>query len=913
MPVSEAWADCATNGTTVNCTGPIIGPQRGFGTGVENGLDITVQQGALVVGDDLNSLTRSVFVGFELGDNNKINNQGQILGRDAGITAGNGLTLRNSGSIGDTDPTFSSTGIFAGHNVAITNNVGASIGGVNAEDGTVNNQGTMGPVVFDSVVKSTILNDGVIAADTARSPVAISFGQGSRSNRLALGTNSQITGQVLGAESDILELGGSGLRTFDVSSIGTQYLGFSTFNKTGGSTWTLTGSGNQNWNIGQGALVGDTNSLQGSQITNNAFLVFNQNQFDGTYRGSISGSGLLTKDGNNSLILAGDSSNFTGPTNVIGGRLQVDGSISSSSVFVNANTVLMGIGTVGATTVNSGGVLSPGHNGIGTLIVNGDLSFQSGTLYAITVSSGAALTKANVGLTQVNGTASLAGTALVNFQGSRFQSQYTILSAEKVSGQFDLSTVGLSSAITASLTYGTNAVTLNLKSDFAGGGTGTPGTGTPGTPGTGTPGTGTPGTPGTGTPPGNGSAGNSGPSNLTRNQHAVATALDNGFNNGGSLPPGLVALSSSQLPAAFDALSGEGTSATQETAFAAGQQFTSLMMQQGAFWRSGAVVHPNGVSYQVPMSYASEAERASTLPAAFKAVPAKPQNFEARWRGWSAGFDNASSLRGEADPGSADQSHRTAGGAAGLDYQLSPDLLLGMAAGGSSSSFSVADRLTSGSLEGAHVGGYGVARWNAWYAAGTLAFASFDNKTSRTIFGVGPTETAQGSFRSELLSSRFELGRAYTFNGFALTPFAAVEFARLWQHGYSETSTAFDGTPGINSLSYASHMASSLPTFLGVQFDSRLALASGMIWSPYARVSWVHEFEPTRDITASFIALPGSAFTVDGPRAAADAARVDLGSQFAITRNVALFGSFDGEFSDRSRMLTGKGGLKANW
>jgi outer membrane autotransporter protein len=297
----------------------------------------------------------------------------------------------------------------------------------------------------------------------------------------------------------------------------------------------------------------------------------------------------------------------------------------------------------------------------------------------------------------------------------------------------------------------------------------------------------------------------------------------------------------------------------------------------------------------------------------FKAMPAKAPAFEQRWRGWTAGFDDVRSLRGEADPGSAGQSHRSAGGAAGLDYQVSPNLLVGIAGGGSSSSFSVADRLTRGSLEGAHLGGYGVARWNAWYAAGTLALASFDNTTSRTIAGVGPTETAQGSFRSGLLSGRFEFGWSHAFNGFSVTPFAAVEFSRLRQRGYSETGTASDGTPGVNGLSYAAHTASSLPTFLGAEVNTRYAFGDGMIWSPYARVSWVHEFEPSRNISAAFIALPGSAFTVDGPRAAADAARVDLGSQFAITRNVALFGSFDGEFSDRSRMLTGKGGLKANW
>jgi outer membrane autotransporter protein len=104
-----------------------------------------------------------------------------------------------------------------------------------------------------------------------------------------------------------------------------------------------------------------------------------------------------------------------------------------------------------------------------------------------------------------------------------------------------------------------------------------------------------------------------------------------------------------------------------------------------------------------------------------------------------------------------------------------------------------------------------------------------------------------------------------------------------------------------------------LPTFVGVQLDSKLALADGMVWTPYTRVSWVHEFEPTREITASFITLPGSTFTVDGPRAARDAARVDLGSKLAIDRNASVFSSFNGEFSDRSRMYAGKGGFRIVW
>ena len=75
----------------------------------------------------------------------------------------------------------------------------------------------------------------------------------------------------------------------------------------------------------------------------------------------------------------------------------------------------------------------------------------------------------------------------------------------------------------------------------------------------------------------------------------------------------------------------------------------------------------------------------------------------------------------------------------------------------------------------------------------------------------------------------------------------------------------------------------------------------------------MHEFDPARNVSASFIALPGSGFTVDGPRAASNAARLDLGSKLALTRSAALFASFDGEFSDRSQSYAGKGGFKLNW
>jgi outer membrane autotransporter protein len=395
---------------------------------------------------------------------------------------------------------------------------------------------------------------------------------------------------------------------------------------------------------------------------------------------------------------------------------------------------------------------------------------------------------------------------------------------------------------------------------------------------------------------------------LTQNQAAVAATLDNSFNTGHGTLAGLSTLTPAQLPAALNALSGEGTSGTQETAFGAGDLFLTTMMEQGSFWRTGTGAA--GTTY-APMGYAPDPAQATV----FKAMPIKAPALldEPLYRAWFAGFGGSWHLEGQAEPGSATLSHSTVGGAAGLDYQVNRSLLVGVAAGGSLSTFSVPDRSTSGTLDGAHIGTYGVARWDAWYAAGALAFNAFDNRLTRTIAGVGPTEIATENFNSNMLSGRFEVGYKQAFNGFAITPFAAVQFAELWQSGYAETSTTLAGAPGVNGLTYSSQTVSSLPNFLGAQFDTRVVLANGTVWSHYVRVAWVHEFEPTRDISASFITLPVTNFTVFGPGAAHDAARIDAGSKLALTRNAALFASFDGEFSDRSQMYAGKGGFKFVW
>jgi fibronectin-binding autotransporter adhesin len=169
----------------------------------------------------------------------------------------------------------------------------------------------------------------------------------------------------------------------------------------------LTGTGAQNWNISGGTLIGDTNSLQGPAITNNAELVFNQN-FTGTYAGSIGGSGAVTLQGGGTVTFTG-ANTYTGGTTINGSTLQLGNggtsgsivsdvvnngtlainrsntftfgnAISGTGAFVQAGpgtTVLTGNNTyTGATTVSAG-----------TLRVSGSIAGSSG----VTVDAGATL------------------------------------------------------------------------------------------------------------------------------------------------------------------------------------------------------------------------------------------------------------------------------------------------------------------------------------------------------------------------------------------------------------------------------------------------------------------------------------------------------------------------------------------
>ena len=135
--------------------------------------------------------------------------------------------------------------------------------------------------------------------------------------------------------------------------------------------------------------------------------------FDLSVSANVSNGGL-TKAGAGLLSLRG-ANNYTGPTTILSGVLEISGEQPQSSVTVNGGT-LAGIGTVGPVNAVNGFV-KPSLGGVvsNTLNVQGNVTFSPQTTFAPVIVRTVHPTSFSPGVMDVTGTVSLGGSNL-NFE-----------------------------------------------------------------------------------------------------------------------------------------------------------------------------------------------------------------------------------------------------------------------------------------------------------------------------------------------------------------------------------------------------------------------------------------------------------------------------------------------------------------
>jgi autotransporter-associated beta strand protein len=466
---------------------------------------------------------------------------------------------------------------------------------------------------------------------------------------------------------------------------------------------------------------------QGTYFLGSNALIVGGNNMSTTVSGTIGDGGIsggtggsLVKVGAGILTLSGTNT-YTGTTTVNAGVLVVNGSIAPSSLTtVNSGAVLLGGGAVGSTLVNAGGFLVPGPIGTpGTMTVAGDLTIQRNAFYVVQVNPRMASS------INVSGNASLDGTvAAVFFPGIYLARSYTILTADnRRTGRFeDLETFGLPRNLRARLDYFNNTVDLNLRAQLIPGGGGGVSPAQPIGP--------LPSIPGLPVTPQDQPDPPPDPAlpPFTGNQVNAGRAIDNFFNNGGTLPPTFVSLyglSGANLTTALDQLSGEAATGAQQVGFQLGNQFLNLMLDPFVDGRSGV-----GGADHPALGFAPERETmppdiahayAAVLKAPSKGVPV----YEPGWTVWGGAYGGGNRTSGDpAVIGTHDLSANTAGFAAGLDYRLTPNSVVGVALAGGGTNWHLAQGLGGGKSDAFQAGVYGATRFGPAYLAAAFAFTN---------------------------------------------------------------------------------------------------------------------------------------------------------------------------------------------
>ncbi|WP_369719614.1 autotransporter domain-containing protein [Bradyrhizobium sp. LLZ17] len=852
---------------------------------------LTITNGGLVTS------TGAINIGNSIGASGRVlvDGAGSSLGltSNANLTiggAGNGtLTITNGGAVADVNG-FVGTAVgatgsvvvdgvgsswmtanafflgYSGRGTLTITNGGTVVSAAAAIGGTIGGSG--GSAVIDGIGSSWTVNTLFVGMNTLGS-LAIMHGGSLTNINMGIGQGSGSNGSVT------VDGAGSSWTNLVNISIGDQGTGSLTIANGGtvsanGQLWIarLAGSiGNLNIGAAPGSVAVAPGSLTAATVQFGAgtgAINFNHTSSNYLFSPDIVGNGAVSQLSGTTILTGNDT--YTGPTTISGGSLWVNGTIASSTTSVNTGGTLGGTGIVGDTTVN-GGILAPGNNSIGTLTVAGNLVLTTAATYMVEV-SGASASK-----TVVSGSAQLAGTLVVNMTGRvATTTTYVIATSSNTTGTFSsISISNPADARNARVTQSGNNELLTLD----------PGLLSPSLPGF---------------------------ANI--NQKNVAAGIDNALLAGGSMTSGFNKLfnaTGQNLLNGLTQASGEVATGAQQGTFNAMGQFLNAMLDPFFGGRNDSGAPAGGVSHYAEGGAATRTNAGRDAYAAIDKARAG-ETFAQRWSVWAAGYGGAQTTDGNAVIGSNTTTSRIAGVAAGADYQLSPNTLVGFALGGGGTSFGVANGLGSGSSDLFQAGVYARHTMGNAYVAGALAYGWQDVTTDRTVTIAG-VDHLRARFDANALSGRLEGGYRYATPWMGITPYAAAQFTTLYLPRYGEQAISGANTFALN---YAGRDVTAARGELGLRADRSYALETALL-TLRGRAAWAHDVNPDRAISATFQTLPGASFVVNGAAQAHNAALLTGAAELKWLNGWSAAATFEGEFSSVTRSYAGKGIARYQW
>jgi uncharacterized protein with beta-barrel porin domain len=340
-------------------------------------------------------------------------------------------------------------------------------------------------------------------------------------------------------------------------------------------------------------------------------------------------------------------------------------------------------------------------------------------------------------------------------------------------------------------------------------------------------------------------------------------------------------------------------------------QFMGVMTDPFAPGRAGGANAP-GFAQEDASAYAASGKPRANSEANATIYSKAPlaRNYDPRWSVWAAGFGGSQTTDGNLAAGSATSTSRIFGMAAGADYFFSPNTVAGFALAGGGTNFGVVNN-GSGRSDLFQAGGFVRHTMGQAYLSGALAYGWQDVTTDRTVTIAG-IDRLRAQFNANAFSGRAEGGYRFVslwIGGVGITPYVAGQFTTFELPAYAESVVS-----GANTfaLAYGAKSVTAPRSEIGARTDKSWALQNAIL-TLRGRAAWAYDYNTTSSIGATFQALPGASFVVNGAAQSHNKALTTASAEVNWLNGWSGAATFEGEFSDVSRSYAGKGVVRYQW
>ncbi len=526
------------------------------------------------------------------------------------------------------------------------------------------------------------------------------------------------------------------------------------------------------------------------------------------------------------------------------------GDFSDGGAVRNGATLINQGGVAGDLTVDSGGVYAGGGS-VGNLLVNGTLLTDTrlGTATVVgdlTMGSGSTLAygvnvDGSSAPIQVGGVASLNGATLAVNPGSGtwpWQSRYTVLQAASIDGTFgsvtsDYAFLTPTLAYTPTevdLTYTRNDIAFNQFANTA-----------------------------------NGSSAANSLASMSKNNALYNALLNTTGATAGNAIEQLAGASNANL-----------TSATLSASSQIGGSMLSAMQQMS----TGSGLLAGLDQHDTPMLAAT-------------GVPSDARNLNdpnARGRLWLQGIGGYGKLDGE--HGSSGLEQRTKGSVVGADWALDPQWRLGVLGGYSKTDLDATG--VDGNVESWHAGVYALRQSGPFALRLGAAWSGHQGESKRTVAFNGFSDRPKGDYDADSQQAFAELGYAMGSGRLSAEPFASLGYQRYHRDSYQEKG-------GSAALQVDGQTQDNFNSTFGVRLAHLSTLENGMSLTPRMTAGWKHTYGDVSNSTRQAFVVGGTAFSVDGSSLDRDSLVLEAGVDLAISARHSVGVGYSGELGSNSR------------